>query len=123
MSLSRMLKTATAVAFCTATTTQAALAAGEQKNIRPFTDPAKTGQSTSNASIPASTVARGWTAVVGDAKNLQPFTRPLAVPATVDASTSQNHDHFRTTLREVRRVHTKTSDSLPAAAWKHAIGT
>jgi hypothetical protein len=30
---------------------------------------------------------------------------------------------LRTILREVRRSHTKTSDSLPVAAWKHAIGT
>jgi hypothetical protein len=78
MTLSRTLKTTAAVALCTAAAAQAALAAGEQKNVRPFTDPAKTNQSTANATIPGSTVASAWTAVVGDAKNLQPFTRAVA---------------------------------------------
>ena len=78
MTLFRTLKTSAAVALCTAAVAQAALAAGEQKNVRPFTDPAKTSQSTSNATIPGSTVAQAWTAVAGDAKNLRPFTRPLA---------------------------------------------
>ena len=78
MTLSQTLKTATAVALCTAATAQAALATGEQKNVRPFTEPAQTGRSIANATIPGSVVASAWTAIVGDAKNLRPFTRPLA---------------------------------------------
>ena len=39
MTLSRTLKTVTAGALCTVAIAQAALAAGEQKNVRPFTRP------------------------------------------------------------------------------------
>jgi hypothetical protein len=90
MTLSRTLKTSAAVALCTAAVAQAALAAGEQKNVRPFTDPAKTNQSSSSATIPGSTVASAWTAMVGDAKNLQPFIRPLAATDALERYLRQN---------------------------------
>ena len=101
MTLSRTLKTAAAVALCTAAAAQSALAAGEQKNTLPFTDPAATSQSTSNATIPGSTVARAWRAMVGDAKNLQPFTRPLAETDAVARYLRQNqHDATITSVGE-----------------------
>jgi hypothetical protein len=97
MTLSRTLKTAAAVALCTAATAQAALAAGEQKDVRPFTDPARTSLPASNATIPGSLVAQAWTAVVGDAKNLRPFTRPLAESDALARYLRQNRPGATTT--------------------------
>jgi hypothetical protein len=101
MTLSRTLKTATAGALCAVAIAQGALAAGEQKNVRPFTDPATTKQSSSNATIPGSSVAGAWTAIVGDAKNLRPFTRPLAETDALARYLNQNrHGAMITTAGE-----------------------
>ena len=101
MTLFRTLKTATTVALCTAAAAQAALATGEEKNVRPFTDPAKTGQSTAIATISGATVASAWTAIVGDAKNLRPFTRPLAETDALGRYLYQNrHTATITTIGE-----------------------
>jgi hypothetical protein len=100
MNLGQSFRVTAAIAACTAVAAQAALAAGEQKNVRPFTASASRSATTSagwNATVAAERAAataeankfdstRAYAALerylstitgTGEAKNEAPFTRTV----------------------------------------------
>ena len=77
MTLSRTVQLASAAALGAAVFAQAALAAGEPKNVSPFTQPAGVRLKVHLTSAPPVSIRSSATLARGEAKNGLPFTRPV----------------------------------------------